>query len=213
MLPNRAPYSSTVASVMAVQTMQQRRIQDVHDPPDLDLFGELSKSEAVAQAALTVLYRRYSQRIYTYCRKITGDNEVAQDLLQETFVKLYDSGKQARNVENFPAYLMTIARNLCLSHRSRSQRQYVPVEDFHLTVRDVPYEHKELLQLIQTSLDLLPDDYREAFVLREYNGLTYNEIADVIGQSLDVVKVRIFRAKKKLREILAPYLADINHKA
>jgi RNA polymerase sigma-70 factor (ECF subfamily) len=198
---------------MAVNTMQQYRTQDVQDPPDLELFGQLSKGEKVAQAALTVLYRRYSQRIYTYCRKITGDNIVAQDLLQETFVKLFDSGKQARVVENFPAYLMTIARNLCLSHRSRSARQYVPVEDFHLSARDVPYEHKELLQLIQTSLDLLPDDYREAFVLREYNGLSYNEIAEVIGQSLDVVKVRIFRAKKKLREILAPYLADINHKA
>ncbi len=198
---------------MSVLTMQQRSTPDVQDPSDLELFRQLADSEPVAQAALTTLYRRYSQRIYTYCRKITADNEVARDLLQETFVKLYDSGKRGRDVENFPAYLMTIARNLCLSYRSRQQRQYVPVEDFHLTVRDVPYDQKELLQLIHTSLDLLPDDYREAFVLREYNGLAYNEIAEIIGQSLDVVKVRIFRAKKRLREILAPYLADINHKA
>ncbi|RPI67090.1 MAG: RNA polymerase sigma factor, partial [Ignavibacteriae bacterium] len=173
----------------------------------------LAGDEPVAQAALTRLYRRYSQRIYTYCRKITSDNHVAEDLLQETFVKLYDSGRQARPVENVPAYLMTIARNLCLSHRARSHRQFVPVEDFHLTTRDVPYEQKELLDLIQASLELLPDDYREAFVLREYNGLTYSEIADVIGQSIDVVKVRIFRAKKRLREILAPYLEDLKKKA
>jgi RNA polymerase sigma-70 factor (ECF subfamily) len=79
-----------------------------------------------------------------------------------------------------------------------------------LTVRDVPYEQQELLQLIQASLELLPEDYREAFVLREYNGLTYQEISEVIGQSIDVVKVRIFRAKKKLRDILAPYLKDLN---
>jgi RNA polymerase sigma-70 factor (ECF subfamily) len=128
-------------------------------------------------------------------------------------VKLFDAGRQGRSIDNFPAYLMTIARNLCLSHRARSKRQYVQVEDFHLTVRDVPYEQKELLQLIQMALELLPEDYREAFVLREYNGLAYNEISEVIGQSLDVVKVRIFRAKKKLREILAPYLEDLNHKA
>jgi RNA polymerase sigma-70 factor (ECF subfamily) len=193
--------------------MEQRRKADVDDTPDLELFRALAGDEPVAQAALTRLYRRYSQRIYTYCRKITADNHVAEDLLQETFVKLYDSGRQARPVENVPAYLMTIARNLCLSHRARSHRQFVPVEDFHLTSRDMPYEQKELLQLIQASLELLPDDYREAFVLREYNGLSYNEIAEVIGQSLDVVKVRIFRAKKRLREILAPYLEDLKNKA
>ena len=194
-------------------TMHDQRKAKTGEVTDLELFGRLSGDDPVAQAALTVLYRRYSQRIYTYCRKIVSDNEVAEDLLQETFVKLFDSGKQAREVENFPAYLMTIARNLCFSHLSRNKRQFVPVEDFHLVAQDVPYEHKELLQLIQTSLDLLPDDYREAFVLREYNGLSYAEIAEVIGQSLDVVKVRIFRAKKKLREILAPYLEDLKHKA
>ena len=193
--------------------MTNQRKSQTDDPTDLDLFGRLSDDDPVAQAALTVLYRRYSQRIYTYCRKIVSDNEVAEDLLQETFVKLFDSGKQGRDVENFPAYLMTIARNLCFTHLSRSKRQFVPVEEFHLVSRDVPYEHKELLQLIQTSLDLLPDDYREAFVLREYNGLSYAEIAEVIGQSVDLVKVRIFRAKKKLREILAPYLEDLKHKA
>lgn len=198
---------------MAALTMEQRRKADVDDTPDLELFQALAGDEPVAQAALTRLYRRYSQRIYTYCRKITADNQVAEDLLQETFVKLYDSGRQARPVENVPAYLMTIARNLCLSHRARSHRQFVPVEDFHLVSRDMPYEQKELLQLIQASLELLPDDYREAFVLREYNGLSYNEIAEVIGQSLDVVKVRIFRAKKRLREILAPYLEDLKNKA
>ena len=198
---------------MAVVTMSKRRGADVDETTDLELFGKLSHDERVAQAALTILYRRYAQRIYTYCRKITGDNQIAEDLLQETFVKLYDSGRQARAVENFPAYLMTIARNLCITHRSRSRHQFVEVEDFHLTARDVPYEHKELLQLIQTALELLPEDYREAFVLREYNGLSYSEISDVIGQSLDVVKVRIFRAKKKLREILAPYLEDLKHKA
>ncbi len=190
--------------------MQRQRTKDSDEVSDVDLYARLTLEDAPAQEALSALYRRYSQRIYTYCRKILGDNHTAEDLLQETFIKLYDSGKQGRVIENFPAYLMTIARNLCLSYRARNKRSYVQVEDFHLTARDVPYEHKELLHLIHASLELLPDDYREAFVLREYNGLTYNEISEVIGESLDVVKVRIFRAKKKLRDILAPYLSDLN---
>ncbi|RPI65678.1 MAG: hypothetical protein EHM43_12450, partial [Ignavibacteriae bacterium] len=61
--------------------MQQRRKADVDDTPDLELFRALAGDEPVAQAALTRLYRRYSQRIYTYCRKITSDNHVAEDLL------------------------------------------------------------------------------------------------------------------------------------
>lgn len=198
---------------MATGITQHQRRALADETPDLELYARLAHEDAPAQAALSILYRRYSQRIYTYCRKIIGDSTTAEDLLQETFVKVLESGRQQRAIENFPAYLMTIARNLCLSHRARSKRQFVEVEDFHLSYRDVPYEQRELLQLIQASLELLPEDYREAFVLREYNGLSYNEIAEVIGESLDVVKVRIFRAKKKLRDILAPYLADLHSKA
>lgn len=198
---------------MATGITQHQRRALADETPDLELYARLAHDNASAQAALAILFRRYSQRIYTYCRKILGDSTTAEDLLQETFVKLFESGRQQRTIENFPAYLMTIARNLCLSHRARSKRQFVEVEDFHLSSRDVPYEQRELLQLIQASLELLPEDYREAFVLREYNGLSYNEIAEVIGESLDVVKVRIFRAKKKLRDILAPYLADLHSKA
>jgi RNA polymerase sigma-70 factor (ECF subfamily) len=196
---------------MGITQQQRRALAD--ETPDLELYAKLAHEDAPAQAALSILYRRYSQRIYTYCRKIIGDSTTAEDLLQETFEKVLESGRQQRAIENFPADLMTIARNLCLSHRARSKRQFVEVEDFHLSYRDVPYEQRELLQLIQASLELLPEDYREAFVLREYNGLSYNEIAEVIGESLDVVKVRIFRAKKKLRDILAPYLADLHSKA
>lgn len=198
---------------MATGITQHQRRAVADETPDLELYAKLAHEDASAQAALAILYRRYSQRIYTYCRKILGDSTTAEDLLQETFVKVLESGRQQRAIENFPAYLMTIARNLCLSHRARSKRQFVEVEDFHLSYRDVPYEQRELLQLIEASLELLPEDYREAFVLREYNGLSYNEIAEVIGESLDVVKVRIFRAKKKLRDVLAPYLADLHSKA
>ncbi len=198
---------------MAIGITQHQRRAVADETPDLELYAKLAHEDASAQAALSILYRRYSQRIYTYCRKIIGDSTTAEDLLQETFVKVLETGRQQRAIENFPAYLMTIARNLCLSHRARSKRQFVEVEDFHLSYRDVPYEQRELLQLIQASLELLPEDYREAFVLREYNGLSYNEIAEIIGESLDVVKVRIFRAKKKLRDILAPYLADLHSKA
>jgi RNA polymerase sigma-70 factor (ECF subfamily) len=59
-------------------------------------------------------------------------------------------------------------------------------------------------------MEQLPTDYKEAFVLREYEGLSYQEIAELTESSLSTVKIRIFRAKQKIREILAPYVADLS---
>lgn len=195
---------------MAVSASRKSRSVATDNDSDLELYVHLLHDDAGARDALARLYKRYSQRVYTYCRKILGDNELAEDILQETFLKVYESGKIGRVLENFPAYLMTIARNLCFTHKVRRAKPYVPLEDFHLVESDTPYEQKELLNLVKKSLDLLPDDYREAFILREYNGLSYNEIAEVIGQSLEIVKIRIFRSKKRIRSILAPYLKDLN---
>ncbi len=102
----------SIRVTMVTGTTHHTRRAPADETPDLELYARLAQDEASAQAALSVLYRRYSQRIYTYCRKILGDNQTAEDLLQETFVKLFESGKHGRSIENFPAYLMTIARNL-----------------------------------------------------------------------------------------------------
>ncbi len=67
-----------------------------------------------------------------------------------------------------------------------------------------------MLALIRAAIKTLPEDYAEVFILREYDGLSYAEIAEVTGESLANVKVRIYRAKQKIRETLAPYLADLS---
>jgi RNA polymerase sigma-70 factor (ECF subfamily) len=72
------------------------------------------------------------------------------------------------------------------------------------------HDKKELLSLITQAMETLPLDYKEAFILREYEGLSYQEIADMTESSLSTVKIRIYRAKQKIRDILAPYIADIS---
>ncbi len=71
------------------------------------------------------------------------------------------------------------------------------------------YESAELAHLLEAAMDALPDDYREALVLKEHLGLSYNEIADILGTTMPVVRTRIYRAKGKLKDILAPYLEDL----
>ena len=83
------------------------------------------------------------------------------------------------------------------------------IEDFNVQSNDKGYEEKELLQLIARAIELLDFDYREAFILRMYHGFSYNEIAQITGESVDAVRNRAWRAKEKIKDILAPYLEEM----
>lgn len=176
---------------------------------DIELFALLREEKSVADAAFQELYVRLSPRIYAYCRRVLSDEEHAQDIFQDTFVRFYQSAKQEREMTNVPAFLLRIARNLCLNAKRDTKRVHVEFEEYHSVHHDDPHEKGELLSLITNALELLPDDYREVFVLREYDGLSYADIGDIVGCNESTAKIRSFRAKQKIREILAPYLADL----
>jgi RNA polymerase sigma-70 factor (ECF subfamily) len=178
---------------------------------DAELYVRMCDSERYSKRerdeAFTELYYRHSARIYAYCRRIMGDDELAKDAFQEAFMRFYSSADPSRTMTNLPAYLLRIARNVCLNLK-RNARPTIELEDYHHVTSIHPYENDELAELLSHALDLLPIEYREAFVLHEYEGLTYPEIEAITGVSADVVKVRTFRARQKLRKILAPYFSD-----
>ena len=177
---------------------------------DIELYAALKLEKPSSEKAFAELYARYSPRIFAYCRRILGDYDRAQDAFQETFVKFFNSAQQEREMSNVPAYLLRIARNLCLNMQ-RSNKGHISLEEYHMPSSfDMSHEKIELLSLITQAMETLPLDYKEAFILREYEGLSYQEIADMTESSLSTVKIRIYRAKQKIREILAPYIADIS---
>jgi RNA polymerase sigma-70 factor (ECF subfamily) len=177
---------------------------------DIELYAALKLEKPSSEKAFAELYARYSPRIFAYCRRILGDYDRAQDAFQETFVKFFNSAQQEREMTNVPAYLLRIARNLCLNMQ-RSDKGQISLEEYHLpSSYDMSHDKKELLLLITQAMETLPLDYKEAFILREYEGLSYQEIADMTESSLSTVKIRIYRAKQKIRDILAPYIADIS---
>ncbi|MFZ1731833.1 MAG: RNA polymerase sigma factor [Bacteroidota bacterium] len=175
--------------------------------PDAELFYRLSGEKEKAEAAFTELYARYGGRVFAYCLRFIGQRDEAQDVYQETFIRFYESAQKDREMTNVPGYLLKIARNLCLNSK-RNKKQTVEFEDYQSLVLPSTTEKTEFLQLITTALEMLPDEYREVFVLREYEGLSYAEIAEIVDSSLSNVKVRIFRAKQKIRDILAPYIGE-----
>jgi RNA polymerase sigma-70 factor (ECF subfamily) len=182
-------------------------VTDLKSHSDRELY-ELLLLKEHKDGAFREIYRRHSPRIHAYCLRVTGDRDEAKDVFQDTFTRFMGSIRADREMTNLPAFLLRIARNLCLN-RKRDTVATVDVDNVVLASHDMPYEKRELLQLITTSLDLLPQEYREAFVLREYDGMSYAEIAEIAGVSEEAARIRAFRARNKIREILAPYLADL----
>lgn len=178
---------------------------------DEELYGLLSDSKRIARMAFDELYERYSSNVYTYCAKIIQNEETAQDIFQDTFVKFLESANKNKVMTNVAGYLIKIARNLCLNEKIRKHNDTVPLEDYQYPVNDKSYEKKEMDQIVRDSIDKLPEDYKEALILKEFMDLTYKEIAEVLGTNLSSVRIRIFRAKEKLRKIMKPYIEDLKN--
>ncbi|MCX6156223.1 MAG: RNA polymerase sigma factor [Candidatus Kapabacteria bacterium] len=175
---------------------------------DSELCAFLCKGNADAERAFAELYRRHSPRIYAYCRRFLGNPQEAKDVFQEAFVRFYQSTKQEnRDFTNVPGFLLTITRNLCFNSK-RKERDEICFEDYMYYESDDRNEKEELLNLIKMALEVIPDEYRDIFILREYNELSYLEIAELTKTSISNVKVKIHRAKQKIREILQPYLKE-----
>jgi len=175
---------------------------------DLELVLLLKKEQPVSEKAFTELYQRYASSVHAYCYRVLSDKDAAEDIFQDTFIKFYEKIDINNKNLNVPGFLITIARNLCLNYK-RDKMQTVPIEDMDFMAMDRSYDRTELLELITRAIELLDFEFREAFVLREYDGLSYEEIANVTQTSLGNAKSRVSRAKSKVREILTPFLKDL----
>lgn len=177
---------------------------------DAELVAELVEGKEKAEKAFAEIYTRYSQRVYAYCLRLTGHQEDAQDIFHETFVKFYDYAKKKKIVNNISSLLFTIARNIIINQK-RDKKLNLNIDDFNIKSNDKGYDEKELLQLIAHAIELLDFEQREAFILRLYHGLSYPEISRITGESLPTIKNRTWRAKEKVKNILAPYLEDLSN--
>lgn len=176
---------------------------------DENLYYLFYKKNKESEFAFQELYERHSGRVFAYCRRFLSNESEAQDVFQETFVRFYQSAKRKREMTNVPAFLLRIARNLCVNS-VRKAKSHTSFEEYMVAQKDsFTNDNDELLELIRGAIDLLDDKYKDVFILREYEGLSYAEIAEVTDEQVTNVKVRIHRAKQKIREILQPYITDL----
>ncbi|MEZ4701345.1 MAG: RNA polymerase sigma factor [Rhodothermales bacterium] len=162
--------------------------------------------------AFVSLYNRYKAAVYAFCVKMLLNREQARDAMQETFLRVYENRERLIKTDSFRSWLYTIARNQCLNQLRRNNWQvaFEPQHEESPSLRpdrETPIqelEKSEQIELVNRYLATLKPDYREVIVLREYQNLTYEEIAAITRSSLSAVKSRLFKA----RRTLAKYLED-----
>lgn len=170
--------------------------------------------------AFEELIKRYEKNIYRLAFRITGHRENAEEVMQDIFVCIFKNLKSFRGDSSFKTWLYRVATNSALMNL-RVNKKFAETTsndtvDSDSTVYSVSawpdtpealYEREELSEFIQSCVDSLEEKYRTVFILRDVEGFSTQETADILNISLPAVKSRILRARLKLRELLAGYFS------
>jgi len=179
---------------------------------DVQLVRLLRAEKPGSDRAFDVLYERYKTRVYRYCFYLLSNRDDSDDIFQETFIRFYKNVSENCISESVIGYLLTIARNLCYNHTSR-QKHFEPIENDMISLDERnQFEKKELFDIIKAGMELLKPDYKEILILRDFDGLRYKEIGEVLDISEKAAKSKALRAKNKLIHVLSPYLNELSMK-
>lgn len=183
------------------------KIPDYKNLSDLDLVQCLRQKESVVSEAFSVIYDRHANSVYLYCLKVMNDKEKAEDCLQDVLLKFLKSAQQGNDIENILFFLLKTARNHCISTIDKANRlETVEYREINHSLFHSPMEQDELAAVISQALNLLPEDQKEAFILQYYNGMNYDEIAEVMQAPVTSVRNWLYRAKHKMKKTISPYI-------
>jgi RNA polymerase sigma-70 factor (ECF subfamily) len=178
----------------------------------------ISQAKAGDYSAFEELVNRYERKIYRLGMNITGNREDAEDVLQEAFLKAFEHLPDFREDSRFYTWVVRIAVNEALMKlRKRRASREVPVDDAgdengEVMVREFAdwkpnpeqqYAQSELERILQDAVSALPPGFRTVFYLRDVEGLSTEETAQVLDLTEGAVKARLFRARLRLREELS----------
>lgn len=151
-------------------------------------------------------YEQHKDLLYRFARRMTGSNEMAEDVVHECFLRLW-SGRVTYQPERGPlrGFLVGVTRNLALKRLTR-ERSFDPLQDDIATCGPLDPADRERGLIVAQAVASLPPLQREALILAEYEEMPLEEIARSVGADLAAVKSRLHRARENLRRMLAPLL-------
>ena len=191
---------------------------DEGNEEDLALMAAVAKCD---EEAFAKLVEKHQRAVIGTVAKMTNQSPDTEDIAQQVFIKLWKSASRYKPTAKFTTFLFTITRNLVFNatrkKSRRNEHSFDEQEDeWHQTIEDQnsqsrpdkSIEQNELRDVIDRAITALPEKQRLAVVLRRYEKMPYEEIADVLELSVSAVKSQLFRARSALRESLEPYLKD-----
>lgn len=191
---------------------------------DEDLIAAVGQGD---NRAFEEIVRRYKNRLINFIFQIVGDREAAEDLTQEAFVRVYRHAHRFREGATFSTWVYTIASNLAKNElRNRARRPYFSWgqgnkkdddDDFDPLMLigdetqrpDIVNENRELRDVLLKAVASLNQKYKTIFTLRDLQGLSYEEIAEILEIPMGTVKSRVNRARLALKEAMQPYFDEV----
>lgn len=202
----------------ALDASQIDTLESMSDEDLMELF------QAGTVKAFDILVDRYSERLTHYLFGFLSDMKQCEDLLQDTFLRVYRNRHSYQRIAKFSTWLYTIAGNLARSeYRKRKRRRVYSIqsvnrdnEEYELSLPDETFSPDDYAEsqlqdrYIQEALERIPSSFREVVVLRDVQQLAYEEIAEITGLPMGTVKSRINRGRSKLQGLLKEVYPYVN---
>jgi len=183
-----------------------------HPAPGLDERLLIQRVLGGDERAARELYDAHVDRIYRLAYRLTGDDELARDCTQDTFIRAFQYLAEFRGASAFSTWLHSIAVSVCLnalrSVRRLRRRRADLAEADQVPSPDVRRLDPDLRERLHAAIDRLPDLYRVVFVMHDLEGYTHEEIGAVLGVPTGTSKARLSRARDRLRQALERFAGE-----
>ncbi len=181
-----------------------------------DVYLLLEKLISGDRDAFTTITRLYQRKVFVLAYSFFRNKEDALDIVQETFLRVYQKIDMFKKGRNFQNWLLQITKNLCIDfyrkHQSKKQYLNEGTDISELNVRDPKasetHEASDINRVLSICINRLSEKQRMVFVLKQYNQLEYGEIAQILNVATGTVKSLHFKATQKLRTLVSPYMGS-----
>ncbi|MBS4034001.1 MAG: RNA polymerase sigma factor [Ignavibacterium sp.] len=162
----------------------------------------------------TLLFNKFKKRLYNYVLKMSADRMLTDDIVQDVFIKLYQNLDSIQNKQSIQFWLFKSARNelYTIFRNTKLKKLYSESEDYdEIEIEDSvsladEYDFKELNKMVMNELDKMNPDQKEIFILKEYSGLSYKEIATLMEIDEELVKSRLYKVRQKMIKRISKYV-------
>ena len=195
--------------------IKRKRTKDLQYPQILQLDDDFSLIQRFIEgdeSTFRTLVQRHKDKIRNIIYLTLNSSEDVDDIAQDVLITIYKNLKSFRFQSQFSTWLYRITVNKCKDHlrKVRIRSIFAPIKDGEEDPVYVPsMEHKEISEIVNNAISKLPEKLRIPLLLKDIEGLSYQEIAETVECEIGTVKSRIFRAREGLRELLKPYEQEL----